>query len=95
MPLQSDFLPRYNLILLQLLPFFVQPFVMVKMMNYPALAMFIVLRALRLEAAPALTTSSCSLKLLILAMGKHCQEVICTNKYLEETLSNEPQTDFN
>lgn len=36
-----------------------------------------------------------SLKLLFLAMGKWCQEVICAKKYLEEPLSNEPQTDRN
>lgn len=36
-----------------------------------------------------------SLKLLFLAMGKWCQEVICAKKYLEEPLSNEPQTDCN
>jgi len=43
--------------------------------------MFIVLSPLRVEQIPVLTSSSCSLKMLLLVMGKRCQEMTCANKY--------------
>lgn len=51
------------------------------MINYPALEMFTVLSSFRVEQLPALSSSS-SLKMLLLAMGKHSQEVISAHKYL-------------